>query len=176
MTRIFHPMIFTALWAVMLAGLWPFASADACSCVPPPPPQEAFERADAVFAGKVKEIRKTRNGKEVWFDVSRTWKGVDQTQVWVVTGMGGGDCGYPFTAGVEHLVYANDRSGGLTTSICHRTAILDSAQEDLAALGAGSPPTRTVDLESSRYPCVLTAVVVLAMGLVLWLRILLKKQ
>jgi hypothetical protein len=39
----------------------------------------------------------------------------------VYTGLGGGDCGYPFAVGVRYLVYASIRNGRLGTGICSFT-------------------------------------------------------
>jgi len=56
-----------------------------------------------------------------------------QTEVEIVTGLGGGDCGYAFQSGVDYFVYARkDGRGRLTTNICSRTRPLDQAEEDLA--------------------------------------------
>ncbi len=56
-----------------------------------------------------------------------------QTEVEIVTGHGGGDCGYTFHTGSEYVVYAyTDAEGRLATGICSRTRPLDQAMEDVA--------------------------------------------
>jgi hypothetical protein len=53
----------------------------------------------------------------------------------VVTGAGGGDCGFGFEVGERYLVYASRReSGELTTGICSRTNLLAKAAGDVAFL------------------------------------------
>ncbi len=54
-----------------------------------------------------------------------------QTEIEIVTGQGGGDCGYAFQPGIDYVVYAHlDGEGRLATSICSRTRPLDQAEED----------------------------------------------
>lgn len=130
----------------------------ACSCADPGTPENGLERADAVFAGRVLEVKEQRTlrgflSKTVWFEVERTWKGMDDSQVIVRTGSGGGDCGYHFQQGHEYVVYASMSGmyGGedeLTAIICSRTSELAQADEDLQWLGAGDEPARQVDLSS----------------------------
>ena len=88
--------------------------------------------------------------QRVTLEVSAVWKGPIARETVVFTGSGGGDCGYFFEPGKEYLVYATMPNGGspqivpansLTTGICSRTAPLDQAGADLAALGPGAPPT-----------------------------------
>jgi hypothetical protein len=51
----------------------------------------------------------------------------------VMTGLGGGDCGYGFEVGERYLVYAEHPAGGagLYTGICTRTRTLADAAVDL---------------------------------------------
>lgn len=134
--------------ALLLALPQPAA---ACSCVPPPPPAEALEGADAVFSGTVVSVdnsfRDSDYGRipqrRVAVELDRVWKGCEAVEgeerprrVELVTGSGGGDCGYDFQEGERYLVYAHEGSDGtLTTGICSRTANLENATDDLAALG-----------------------------------------
>ncbi|MGC5327571.1 hypothetical protein [Brevibacillus sp. SYSU BS000544] len=140
-------VILSCLWALFSSQ----GSVSACSCgYPPPSPQKSMENVDFVFAGTVKEIRRTRMGMEVLFDVRTTWKGIDQTQVLVMTGMGGGDCGYEFEKGKEYIVYGGDYDpfeGKLSTNVCMRTREISKAGEDLLYLGEGAVPTEKVNLE-----------------------------
>ncbi|TLS50707.1 hypothetical protein FE782_18570 [Paenibacillus antri] len=146
-----------AMLLISLIGLWTFAppAAKACSCVAPGTPAEHFERADAVFAGTVSEVKQNAQGyitKRVLFEVESTWKGVDETKVVIATGGGGGDCGFDFKEGEQYLVYAsNSKMYGdeeqLVSIICDRTASLGAATADLDFLGEGRPPATKVDFE-----------------------------
>lgn len=148
------PSRFALAAAVCAAGLLLLTlprPAAACSCVPPPPPVEALESADAVFSGSVVSVedsfRETDFGRipqrRVVLELDRVWKGCEAAdggerprRVELVTGSGGGDCGYGFEDEGRYLVYAREAAdGSLTTSICSRTAKLDNASDDMAALG-----------------------------------------
>lgn len=115
-----------------------FASGvDACSCAENPKVEITLQQSEAVFSGKVVDVREKRtlNGylsKSVLFDVMNTWKGVEQSQIIITTGLGGGDCGFDFKEGQEYLVYANESKmygvKGLKAIICSRTSELNLAQ------------------------------------------------
>jgi hypothetical protein len=56
-----------------------------------------------------------------------------QQEIEILTGFGGGDCGYPFQIGSEYVVYAYKNSDGrLETGICSRTRPLAEAGDDVA--------------------------------------------
>ena len=143
---------------ILFSLLWCWSSAppvaEACSCVQPGTPAEHLERADAVFSGTVRDVKQNAMGyitKRVLFDVDATWKGIDDTQVVILTGGGGGDCGIDFKEGKRYVVYANHSKmygdeERLTSILCDRTATTASAGEDLEYLGEGRPPTNKVDL------------------------------
>lgn len=129
--------------------------AGACSCAESPSVEDELERSQAVFSGKVLEIRENRNligarTKSVLFEVANTWKGVKQSQIIIKTGQGGGDCGIDFIEGVEYLVYAHESdmygAKSLVSIMCDRTNKLSSSKEDLEILGEGKPPVEKVDL------------------------------
>lgn len=120
--------------------------AQACTCAGVGTPCDNFGSASAVFAGTVtatrgKERTKTDNGDELGyrqlfkFSVDQSYLGVSGTEVEVLTGMGGGDCGYAFKIGERYLVYAFLYQNQLVTSICSRTKLFADANEDLAFLG-----------------------------------------
>jgi hypothetical protein len=135
------------LFVLFLNSLWLLrpSPAYACSCVPPQPPADAFSQSDAVFTGRVTG-RQTpiiipvltpllaRLLPNLFFyhslryslAVTDSWKGADTTQVTVVTGLGGGDCGYSFETGKEYLVYAHQSGNNWTTNICTRTDLAAS--------------------------------------------------
>lgn len=127
----------------------------ACSCAESPSVEEELERSNAVFSGKVISVREKRslNGnvsKLVLFEVTNTWKGVEQSQIMITTGLGDGDCGIDFKEGEEYLVYAHESTmygaKSLVSGICDRTNKLSAAKNDLAILGEGKPPNEKVDL------------------------------
>src|SRR5438876_5868506 len=67
-----------------------------------------------------------------------------QNEIEIATGMGGGDCGYPFQPGEDYVVYAyKNAEGRLETGICSRTKPLAQAAEDLRYFHAmaGAPAT-----------------------------------
>ncbi|WP_445489824.1 hypothetical protein [Niallia sp. 03133] len=139
---------------ILIIGSFPSITS-ACSCTELPSVEEEFERSKAVFSGKVVDIREKRSlkgytSKSVLFEVTNTWKGVEQSQIIITTGQGGGDCGFNFKEGEEYLVYANESTmygaKSLVSIICDRTNELSSSQEDLAILGKGQPPIEEVDL------------------------------
>jgi hypothetical protein len=129
----------------------------ACDCVIPSSVETEFSQSDAVFSGKVISIKESRlpGGyvkKEIIFEVYKTWKGLEESQVKITTGQGGGDCGYHFIPNGEYLVYGriSDMYGKsqLSTGICDRTVDLGAAKEDLKILGNGDMPVKLVDIVS----------------------------
>jgi len=115
--------------------------------------------ADAVFTGTVVEIAEPRvptinNGsttgrriatdpavsmpsrkRTVRIQVADVLTGVEplQKEIEILTGLGGGDCGYAFQLGTAYVVYAYKGSEGrLETGICGRTRRLADAAEVLA--------------------------------------------
>lgn len=140
--RLIIPLCFVA---VFIVGGKP-SEVSACSCVMPPPPEEALNSADAVFSGEVVDIVDNKgmlngNGVTVYFEVDESWKGINKSEVSVTTGYNDGDCGFPFEVGQSYLVYASTgdmyRSNALSTTICQRTTNLANATEDLNVLGEG---------------------------------------
>lgn len=147
---------------VLLLGSAPVALA--CKCAPPPSnlnlttsrdwAEWRWQSAQIVFAGKVEHIQllgwplkpepgktvKIRSGVLVTFSNVTFYRGDRRQQVQVGTGLGGGDCGYPFRVGESYLVDAEtDASGRLTTGICHPTNLLQSSGTALRLL-RGEPP------------------------------------
>jgi hypothetical protein len=103
---------------------------------------EARKKSTAVFMGQVLEITTDPNmPKTVKFQVHRSWKLVQTKEVFIMTGYGGGDCGFHFTVGVSYLVYAYGVDiNKLSTNICQRTANLKKVTEDVKILGTGKVP------------------------------------
>src|SRR5262249_43553844 len=99
----------------------------ACSCGYSPEPCEAFYTHDAVFAGVVQSIEAGSKPytRSVRLRVLEAFRGVDGAEVVITTGVGDGDCGYPFKVGSAYLVYAYRNNQGLGTGLCTRTRRLD---------------------------------------------------
>ena len=145
-------------WVFGVAVFTLGSSAWACSCLPPAPPKEDLEEADAVFLGVVErnevagpsskadmegatgygKWRLDYSGKVATFRVITVWKGVPAETIRVETDFHGTMCGYNFEVGFEYLVYAHESDGTLHTTICSRTRFRHDAGEDLQALGPGT--------------------------------------
>lgn len=126
--------------AFLTAGI-----ADACSCIAPPPPKKALAQSAAVFAGKVKSVKRVGTKLAVEIEISTTWKGTKGKTVTVETATNSAACGYAFKAGTKYLVYCyappkGQKAKGLKTNICTRTKLLSKAKGDLVALGKGKKP------------------------------------
>ncbi len=130
-----------------LAAFWLHASAEpshACSCIAMTP-ADAFDRADAVFAGVVSTVsvkgglfgQSGLDPVNVEIQVSEVWKGPRQATITVETVRSGASCGVDFQAGREYLVYARNGETGL----CGGTVEIQNAAANIAALGKGSHPT-----------------------------------
>lgn len=99
---------------------------------------KAQKQSQAVFVGKVVQVVQNPEayGVSVNFLVERVWKGKLSREVTILTGQGGGDCGYRFEVGESYLVYASGSNESLSTNICHRTAPR-SEDGDMKILGKG---------------------------------------
>lgn len=171
--------------SILPMGTFP-SIVSACKCAELPSVKEEFERSQAVFSGKVLDVREKKSSKEyitksVLFEVTNTWKGGKQSQIIITTGQGGGDCGFDFKEGKEYLVYANESTmygeKSLVSIMCDRTNELRSLQEDLKILGEGQPPTEEVDLTGKHEgsQLYLWVAVVVAIGII-FIFILFKKK
>jgi hypothetical protein len=106
-----------------------------------PPVEQARNKADAVFSGKVIEITEgldessTLPGglpfQDVTFEVMTAWKGVSQPEV--TLRQVGLDSAFQFQRESSYLVYAAHSFA----SNCTRTSLLDAAAADVSALGQG---------------------------------------
>jgi hypothetical protein len=134
--------IILQLIAAVICMFWGYNVGTACICENSKTPAQEFQSVDAVFSGKVVEMTEinTENGLNegylVKFSVEKSWKLVDQSDVIIFT-PGVGIRGFPFDVGETYLVYANRKDGkGLETKICHKTAKLEYAKEELKELEA----------------------------------------
>lgn len=126
-------------WASIAGNAW------GCSCAELPE-SEHQKIASAIFAGRVKSVtplldwgRLGVRERQVHFAVDTVWKGTVDTEVTVVTGNGGGDCGYDFVPG-RYLVYATAYDDGmLHAGICSPTGPASPTSAP-AGMGAGGPP------------------------------------
>ncbi|MCA1615473.1 MAG: carboxypeptidase-like regulatory domain-containing protein [Acidobacteria bacterium] len=111
-----------------------------CTCaMPGPRPCSRVWSAPVLFAGLVTEESKPPKDAGDWlrrsfrFQIEEGFRGAQGgTTVEVLTGSGGGDCGYGFVVGRRYLVYAsvNDK-GQLATGICTATKPLEQAAEEI---------------------------------------------
>jgi hypothetical protein len=137
-----------AIAVLIVAVLAAPRPAAACSCVQPPPPKEAMEQSAAVFEGTVTDVREAHGNEvremsfEVDLRVGRRFKGAEADMVTVITAENSAACGYNFEVGQTYLVYADasDSDGQLSVSLCSRTARIEDAAADLAALGSDATP------------------------------------
>lgn len=124
----------------------------ACDCINVST-EDAFQKNDVVFEGKVIEVgRKEGGGTEVLFEVKKIWKGTTSSQIIIYTN--GGDCMFHFVEGGEYLVFSTQRGSEkqLHTNSCSRTKRLDEAGADKAALSQiakESVPSKKVDLKGN---------------------------
>ena len=125
----------------------------ACSCIGEITVKKEIKRSDAVFTGSVISIerftvRDTLLGTDhvvstsfnrVKIKITSIYKGELRSEtVDVITGIGGGDCGFAFEKGKEYIVYAdsktqfsplgNETARYLSTHICKRTRALDKSE------------------------------------------------
>ena len=119
----------------------PATRAFACSCAGPSAPCEEYWEATAVFIGTVIE-GKLVTVKEGDFEhqsapcesrFDEAFRGVEGAEVEVLTGLGGGDCGFGFRRAQQFLVYAyrSESDQKLHTNICTRTRAISEADPDL---------------------------------------------
>lgn len=71
---------------------------------------------------------------------SRTYRGTNEPNFAVITGIGEGDCGFDFRTGESYLVFATDiQPGQYFTSICSGTDLLDHSGPALRFLRGEAP-------------------------------------
>jgi hypothetical protein len=121
----------------------------ACDCMKKSP-EDAFQKNDVVFEGKVLEVQeKDGGGIKTLFEVKKIWKGTSSSQIIIYTSVS--SCRFPFAKGGEYLVFSSYRGEGkLETSICSRTKRLDEAEIEknaLSHIAKESVPTKKVNLK-----------------------------
>ena len=130
------------------------AGALACQCGFIPDPTQGLSKATAVFEGTAIDVTDPMwFGRRAWFTVrrwcadesapfsvekyledygirvrilsDRSWKGNALGEIDLLTGRGGGDCGFTFETGHRYLVFARrNRRGRLETDICLPTRLV----------------------------------------------------
>ncbi|MEK6279557.1 MAG: hypothetical protein AABN95_04315 [Acidobacteriota bacterium] len=126
---------------------------EACSCAfGGGAPCQEYWQTDAVFSGsiigsssiKVKDDAYERTQRLVRIAIKQAFRGIEGSQTEVLTGLGGGDCGYEFELGKTYLIYAHrgKKDGKLYTSICTRTRPITESADDIAFINslAGAEP------------------------------------
>src|SRR5688500_1922870 len=107
---------------VALVAIGSLQNARACSCGERPTICTPI-RTSVVFVGRVQtRVRDTVDAlNEMVFDfeVERAIAGVSERRVRVLTGDGGGDCGYPFEPGRRYVVYASREGDQIVTTTCY---------------------------------------------------------
>lgn len=112
----------------------------------------SFKGADFVFTGKVIKVfqKQFREGKDIYLEGENTVvleiigdfkNNIKKKLITIKTGLGGGDCGFPFEKGKKYLVYAvftkvlNSKNQIIKTEIhdksCSRTSLLSNANNDI---------------------------------------------
>lgn len=130
-----HLPLAVALGAALVSP----SPAAACSCVELTP-EGAFQGADAVFEGRVTEVREEADARVAVFSVVQQWKGVETETLELRTPLAGSMCGLGFEAETSWLVYAERGGGGLQAGLCSRTRRVEDADDDRVYLGAGEVP------------------------------------
>ncbi|MGO4547174.1 hypothetical protein AB4Z29_20540 [Paenibacillus sp. 2TAB23] len=144
----------TILSFLFLFGTWfAFAplKAHACSCAETPSIEDHLQRKTAIFTGKVLRLTKPVEGKiwstadavKVEFEVKEVWKGELGSQTTVYTARSSASCGYGgFELNEQFIVFAYGDADRLETGLCEGNKRLESAQEEIKALGVGYDPSK----------------------------------
>jgi 5-hydroxyisourate hydrolase-like protein (transthyretin family) len=130
----------------VIALLFVAQTVSACSCAFGGAPCQEYWRVDAVFSGTVVSSGKITVDQGSYKSemrllhmmIEQPIRGIQTPELDVITGWGGGDCGYGFQVGKRYLVYAyrDAKDNRLSTSICTRTRLLADADDDLAFIRA----------------------------------------
>jgi hypothetical protein len=140
-------MLTELLTVLSLTGPRPCAAL-MCSCVLPGPIGSARNGDETVFEGRVLQERDTtiwraegprlihlRTRWRVFtLNVERVWNGAPTDTIEILTGFGGGDCGYPFVEGEQYVVFA--RPDNSVPPTARRLLIADICSHTTAAKNA----------------------------------------
>jgi hypothetical protein len=152
MTRSFTSLALLGLLLVIAKD------AAACSCATSSP-CAGFSTSPVVFVGKVisideefaqivytgrgekDKVARVRTALTARVEIQRIYKGMPSNQriITIVTGGGGGDCGYDFRMGETYLVLGGSVAQGIyTTNICSGTRPMSEASDYLEVIDAGN--------------------------------------
>jgi hypothetical protein len=129
--------------ALICCVLFTFEHLLACSCDFSPPPHIEYERVDVVFSGRVRATSIEGYILRATFEVSESWKGINEGLITVHTASSSDACGYSFGQGSRYLVYAYFNhyqgfpyypEGCVRTNICTRTRLITAASTDIQFL------------------------------------------
>lgn len=151
---------------LLLAGLSQAVPTRTYACTPTalPGPQAAWNKADAVFAGKVVAVDNSPFGainalisgtgqQRVLFNITSIWKGPVRSQA--IVNVATKVCGvsiHHFYKDEGLLVFANNGPlGSLEAPTYSRTQELAQAAEDIQVLGQGKSPAEQTELETLFY-------------------------
>jgi hypothetical protein len=149
--------------AGLVVMLYASSRAFACQCAGTRSSCQEYWEATAVFSGTVIESRQvtvsegtySHEMRAVRLSIDQPFRGVEGAEVEVLTGFGGGDCGFGFRQTGQYLVYAyrSEQDQKLHTSICTRTRLLSDAKADLAYIRglAKARPGGTISGEVAKY-------------------------
>jgi hypothetical protein len=108
--------------AILILTLFFSMVSYACDCDETLTIEKAFKQSEKVFTGKIISVRPHnskmyKNGDEtieeysnvkVKIELTNSFKGSSKKTIELITGIGGGDCGYDFIVGEEYLIFAYD--------------------------------------------------------------------
>jgi len=136
-TMNYRHVLLTTLAVITLGA----GRAFACECAGNRPVCQEYWEVSAVFVGTVintrtvtvKEGAYPQQMRAVRISLDEIFRGLEGAEVEVLTGFGGGDCGFGFKQAQQYLVYAyrSENDGKLHTSICTRTKSISEANDDL---------------------------------------------
>ena len=129
-----------ALLLSLLLMADPCETAAFCRCVPIAP-EDAMERAEAVFTATVVSVRSLPAppdapavGQEARMRVHAAWKGVDTSEVIVVSRMT--SCDFTYRPGDRYLIYGRvDADGTLRATYCGGSRTIQPDAGDAETLG-----------------------------------------
>lgn len=112
------------------------SSTYACSCIAPPPPNEAKDVSTNVFIWTVSGIKEKNSFnsydkyevKLSWIkNIKWEWSDVKT----VYTAQSSASCWFNFEEWKEYIIYTNGDNNKQNVSLCSRTALTENAKEDI---------------------------------------------
>lgn len=144
----------------LIVSIFSFPSVSfGCSCMKPPPAEDAYEESDAVFTGIVSSIDVHSTTQTVSFDVTKSFKGANEN-IKIETATNSAACGVFFELGKEYLVYAYG-DGEYETNLCTRTTDVAAASDDLLVLNELSPNAEQYEQSSNRQGSIIPIIVII---------------